>query len=157
MRGDIACSGDELCQRLRRFGLERDRFKAAVARRTGVSQADFNALDHLDDEGPLTPGNLAERLNLTSGAVTALIDRLERAGWVSRSPHPSDRRSHVVALTDAANTTGEREFGPWVEDMEAAVARLSPADRAAAARFLDAVTEAASAHVPRGSGATAAA
>jgi len=154
--GKIACSGDELCQRLRRFGLERDRFKAAVARSTGVSQADFNALEHLDDEGPLTPGQLAERLNLTAGAVTALIDRLERAGWVSRTPHPSDRRSHVLALTESARTTGEQAFGPWVADMEAAVARLSPAEREAAARFLDAVTEAAAAHLPRSTGAAAA-
>lgn len=139
-------TSDDLCARLRSFSIERDRFKAAVARATGVAQADFAALDHLGFAGQLTPGQLAERLNLTSGAVTALIDRLERAGWVSRTPHPSDRRSHVLTLTAAARETGEREIGPWVAAMCAAAAALEPGERRAAARFLDLVTDAAAEH-----------
>jgi len=142
-------TSEELCARLRSFGIERDRFKAAVARTTGVTQADFAALDHLSFAGHLTPGQLAERLNLTSGAVTALIDRLERAGWISRTPHPSDRRSHVLALTPAAHETGAREVGPWVADMCAAAATLSAAERQAAARFLDLVTGVAAEHARR--------
>ena len=134
------CSPDDLCARLRQFGLERDRFHAAVARNTGVSRADFNALDHLAAAGTMTPGQLAERLNLTSGAVTALVDRLERAGWVSRSRHASDRRSQVLELTPAARKVGDRAFRPWLEAMEAAAAGLSESDRRAVARFLDAVT-----------------
>ncbi len=142
-------TSEELCARLRSFGIERDRFKAAVARATGVAQADFAALDHLSFAGQLTPGQLAERLNLTSGAVTALIDRLERAGWISRTPHPSDRRSHVLALTPDAHETGDREIAPWVADMCAAAATLSEGERQAAARFLDLVTGVAAEHARR--------
>ncbi len=112
-------------------------------------QADFAALDHLSFAGELTPGQLAERLDLTSGAVTALIDRLECAGWVSRTPHPSDRRSHVLTLTTAARETGEREIGPWVAAMCAAAATLEPSERQAAARFLGLVTDAAAEHAGR--------
>jgi len=53
-------------------------------------------MDHLHEAGELTPGQLAERLCLTSGAVTALLDRLERLGWAKREPHPHDRRSVIV-------------------------------------------------------------
>src|SRR5215213_8872482 len=86
----------ELLRALRRFGLENDRLDAAVARRIGAPPVEFKAMDHLHDAGELTPGQLADRLGLTSGAVTALVDRLERLGWARREPHPTDRRSVVV-------------------------------------------------------------
>jgi len=123
--------------------------KAAVARASGVTQSDFSALDILERAGQMTPGQLAERLSLTTGAVTALIDRLERAGWISRSPHPSDRRSQVLALTEEAQAIGEREMGPWAAEMQAAAKRLSAADREAAARFLDALTAVTAEHADR--------
>ena len=88
--------------RLQRFGLARDQMRAALASGTGISLADLDALEHLEAAGPLTQRQLGERLSLTSGAITMLVDRLERAGLVQRRPHPSDRRSVLVGLTEQA-------------------------------------------------------
>src|SRR5215469_17495425 len=91
----------DLSGSLQRFGLERDRMRAALARRARISETDLDALEHLEADGPLTQRDLGERLSLTSGAVTMLVDRLERAGWVHRRPHPTDRRYILVALSAA--------------------------------------------------------
>ena len=58
--------------------------------------------EHLEADGPLTQRALGERLSITSGAVTMLIDRLEAAGWVRRGPHPTDRRYVLLELTEQA-------------------------------------------------------
>ena len=55
------------------------------------------ALEHLDASGGLGPSELARRLQMTTGAVTALVDRLEAGGYVARAAHPSDRRRLVIA------------------------------------------------------------
>jgi DNA-binding MarR family transcriptional regulator len=76
--------------------------RTALARRLGVPAADLDALVHLERAGPLTQRDLAERLLLSSGAVTFLVDRLEQAGLVQRQPHPTDRRATLVALAPGA-------------------------------------------------------
>src|ERR671915_1024765 len=72
-------------------------FAAAMARRTGLGLSEMSALEHLQHaHGGLTPTELGRRLSLSSGAITALVDRLERTGHVERRPNPADRRSSVV-------------------------------------------------------------
>src|SRR4051812_20299338 len=88
----------EVLAALHRFGLERDRFRAALVRELGTPLADLDALEHLEIAGGLTQRELGERLLLTSGGVTVLVDRLERAGLVRRGRHPSDRRMTVVEI-----------------------------------------------------------
>ncbi len=61
---------DDLAASLQRFGLQRDRMRAALARQAGISSTDLDALEHLEADGPLTQRALGERLSLTSGAVT---------------------------------------------------------------------------------------
>ncbi len=87
---------------LQRFGLERDRMRAALANAAGISATDLDALEHLEADGPLNQRQLGDRLALTSGAITMLVDRLEQAGWVRRGPHPSDRRYVLVELSPDA-------------------------------------------------------
>ena len=97
-------------------------------------------MDHLHAAGELTPGQLADRLALTSGAVTAVIDRLERLGWVKREPHPTDRRSIIVRR---ASKTSEAEaiYATLQRRMVAAANGLSAAERQAAVRFLEEAAE----------------
>jgi DNA-binding MarR family transcriptional regulator len=109
-------------EQLHAFGLARDRLVLGLARSAGLSQADLHALEHIEAAGGLTPRDLQGRTGLSSGSVTALVDRLERAGWVVRSPNPADRRSVLVKLSAAA---------------------LSEDERAAVAAFLARVTDAA--------------
>src|SRR5918997_6772224 len=67
-------------------------FHSAVADRLGVSATDVKCYTILRQTGPLTAGELAERVSLTTGAITGVIDRLERAGLVRRAADPHDRR-----------------------------------------------------------------
>ncbi|MEV0296654.1 MarR family transcriptional regulator [Nocardia sp. NPDC050710] len=77
-------------------------FHSAVASRLGITVVDLSCLNVLSLEGPQTPGRLADRLGITrGGAVTAMIDRLERAGYVRREPDPADRR-RVLVVADVA-------------------------------------------------------
>ncbi|YAF98277.1 MAG: MarR family winged helix-turn-helix transcriptional regulator [Nodularia sp. CChRGM 3473] len=71
-------------------------FHAAIAERVGLSATEHKALDLLGRAGPLTAGQLAELTRLTTGAITGLIDRLEKVGFVRRERDPSDRRKVVI-------------------------------------------------------------
>ncbi|WP_067835193.1 MarR family winged helix-turn-helix transcriptional regulator [Nocardia lijiangensis] len=74
-------------------------FHSAVAARLGITVVDLSCLNVLSLDGPQTPGRLADRLGITrGGAVTAMIDRLERAGYVRRMRDPADRRRVQVVL-----------------------------------------------------------
>jgi DNA-binding MarR family transcriptional regulator len=129
-------TASELLAALRRYGLEDDRLDARMARQIGAPPVEFRAMDHLHHAKTLTPGELADRLALTSGAVTALVDRLEQLGWVTREPHPTDRRSIIVrAARDDA--TAEQLYAPIGEALAGAARKLSAAERAAAVRFLE--------------------
>lgn len=68
----------------------------AIADRLGLHVTDLRCLQALGAAGRATAGELAERTGLTTGAVTRLIDRLESAGWVARSPDAEDRRRVIV-------------------------------------------------------------
>lgn len=127
----------ELLTALRRFGLENDRLDAMVARRAGAPPVEFKAMDHLQEAGGLTPGQLADRLALTSGAVTALIDRLERLGWAERRAHPSDRRSVIVSTAGRAESEVMQLYGSFARAVTAAAGRMSASEREAALRFLE--------------------
>ena len=75
---------------------------AAVAERVGLSSSDLECLDFIVMAGadPLTPSQLATSTGLTSGAITGLVDRLEKAGFVRREADPADRRKVRVVACD---------------------------------------------------------
>ena len=68
----------------------------------GINRTDARCMDILDQHGSMSAGDLAEASRLTTGAITAVIDRLERAGLARRVPDPSDRRRVLVEPTDKA-------------------------------------------------------
>jgi len=72
----------------------------AVARHVGISPSDLECLDLILLSGPATAGQIGERTSLTSGAVTGLIDRLERQGFVERTADPGDRRKVLVRVRE---------------------------------------------------------
>lgn len=96
-------------------------FSEAVADRVGMNPADLESLDLLIRHGPMPAGQLARQTGLTTGAITGLIDRLERKGYARREPHFADRRRVIVQpLTDQA----ERDLGPVYAAMAAAMDAL---------------------------------
>jgi len=77
-----------------------DRYDQAVADTIGINRTDMRCLDLLDRAGRLTAGQLAAQTGLTSGAVTTVIDRLEKAGHACRVRDTDDRRRIYVELND---------------------------------------------------------
>ncbi|HUA03601.1 MAG TPA: MarR family transcriptional regulator [Solirubrobacteraceae bacterium] len=76
-----------------------------LAEALGINRTDARCMDILDQHGRMSAGDLAQESRLTTGAITAVIDRLERAGIARRVPDPSDRRRVLVEPTEKA-----REF-----------------------------------------------
>jgi DNA-binding MarR family transcriptional regulator len=93
-----------------------DALDEAVAARLGVNRTDLRCLDLLLNEldAAATPGRLGARLGLSTGSVTAMVDRLVRLGYVTRTPDPADRRKVVVRPTDLAMTRAGELYGPLV-------------------------------------------
>jgi len=102
-------------------------FHQAVADRLGLNPTDHKCADFLWTRGPMTAGELAGLTGLTTGAITGVIDRLERGGFVRRADDPGDRRRVVVRAVPKRL----REIGRLFEDLAARMAELS-------ARYTDA-------------------
>jgi DNA-binding MarR family transcriptional regulator len=89
-------------------------YSAAVAERLGINSTDLECLDHVVLRGPISAGALAVATGLTTGAITGVIDRLERAGFARRVRDPDDRRKVFVAALPAV----ERRIMPLYEPMQ---------------------------------------
>ena len=96
----------------------------------GLCQSDFGVLEALLHKGPLPVKALGEKVLLTSGSMTAAIDRLEKRGWVARGDDPADRRSRIVRLTPEGRRTIQALFRSHERDMERAASGLSSSERA---------------------------
>ena len=118
------------------------RHAAATAKRMGLEASELAALEHLQAAGPMTQKHLGERLSMSPGAVTAMIDRLERRGYVERIPNPEDRRSALVNITKAGVEESLRHLWPYIVDMKGVEESFSEEERAVVARFLRAATQA---------------
>src|SRR5271165_495330 len=130
---------------LQRFGLARDQMRSALASGAGISPADLDALEHLEADGPLTQRQLGERLSLTSGAVTMLVDRLEAGAWVRRRRHPSDRRYMLVELSPQASERTPAALAAYHAQLAVIAAAVPRAHQDAIRGFLLAAAEAAAA------------
>ena len=73
-----------------------EEFEAHVARQLTVNPTDLRAMQHLIMSGPLSPTDLARKLDISTAAVTSVVDRLQTLDHVSRTQHPTDRRGIVV-------------------------------------------------------------
>lgn len=81
----------------------------------GINRTDSRCLDIVDYAGPITAGDLARQSGLTTGAVTAVLDRLERAGYVRRTRDTADRRRVLIEATDEARERSLEFYGPLAE------------------------------------------
>src|SRR3954451_4617666 len=95
------------------------RHAAATAKRMSLETSELAALEHLQASGPMTQKHLGERLSMSPGAVTAMIDRLESRSYVRRTPNPEDRRSALVSITKAGIEESLRHLWPYIEDLRA--------------------------------------
>lgn len=84
----------------------------------------------------VTPGLLAETLQISTASTTKLLDRLEKAGHIQRSPHPTDRRALMITVTDATRDDARESVGRIHARRFEAAARLSREERDVVVRFL---------------------
>lgn len=91
----------------------------------GVNRTDARCMDLLDLHGPMTAGELADRAGVTTGAVTAILDRMERAGYVRRVRGDEDRRKVHVELTEEARRVATEFYAPIAERGSRLLARFS--------------------------------
>ena len=100
-----------------------------VSQLMGINRTDSRCMDILDQHGSMSAGDLAEASRLTTGAITAVIDRLERAGYARRVPDASDRRRVLVEITPKAYEAAmELMIEPLRELYEPLAARYSDDD-----------------------------
>jgi DNA-binding MarR family transcriptional regulator len=113
-------------------------FNQAVADRLGMNPTDLQCLNILSETGPVAAGRLAQETGLTTGAVTGVIDRLERAGYAWRERDPNDKRRVIVhPLPDRARG----EIGPLYASIGRSFAKMcSRYDEGELALILDFVT-----------------
>jgi DNA-binding MarR family transcriptional regulator len=96
-----------------------DAFDDAVADYVGLDRTAYRCLDILDQEGPMTAGRLAERARLSPGAMTALLDRLEKRGFARRTRDTKDRRRVLVEVTPELRQMAAQLYGTPDEGADA--------------------------------------
>lgn len=89
-----------------------DAIDEVFAQFLGVNRTDVRVLDLLDAHGPMTAGELADRAGVTTGAVTAILDRMTHAGYLRRVRGDADRRKVHVELTDEAKRISGEFYSP---------------------------------------------
>ena len=111
---------DALNREVRGWQADQELFDSTVMERAGLNRTDWRCLDILCTRGPMTAGQLADAVRLTTGAVTGVLDRLEAAGLVRRIRDTKDRRKVIVEVTDELNRLGAPVYGPLIADAAAA-------------------------------------
>src|ERR1035441_10596867 len=87
---------ESLNREVRRFIAGAILFNLKVAAEVGLNGTDMQCLNLLELQGSATPGEIARWAFLTTGGVTVVLDRLEKAGYIRRQPNPHDRRSSII-------------------------------------------------------------
>jgi DNA-binding MarR family transcriptional regulator len=135
-------SSEKIADLLREHAAAALRYSAALARQMGLGISEVAALEHLHSAGELTPKQLGERLFMSSGAVTALVDRLERGGHLERVPNPRDRRSSLLRPTPWGIEEVVEQILPLAAEVHKLSEDLSEEERAVIGRFMEAATTA---------------
>jgi DNA-binding MarR family transcriptional regulator len=116
---------EDIVRALRKIDFHGEVFGQTVAIRLGLSESDIKALELLVEGDPVSAGRLADLLNLSSGAVTRVLDRLEQAGYVRRRSDAADRRRVVVEVVPDRHRAIREALGPLGEAQASVVAGYS--------------------------------
>ncbi|MGK5741779.1 MarR family winged helix-turn-helix transcriptional regulator [Micromonospora sp. URMC 103] len=135
----------EITGDLRRYSVDAQHIGHAFASRHGLNATDLQALLAVMDAevagDPITPGRLGEHLNLSSGSVTALVDRLERAGHIRRDRDTADRRKVLLRYADPGAALATAFFQPLGRRTDAVMAEFGDDELRVVHRFLRAMVD----------------
>ncbi|GGL95633.1 MarR family transcriptional regulator [Micromonospora yangpuensis] len=133
----------EIAADLRRYSGDAQHVGHAFANLHGLNATDLQALLAVMDaelaDDPITPGRLGEHLNLSSGSVTALVDRLERGGHVRRDRDTADRRKVFLRYADRGAALAMDFFRPLGRRTDQVMDAFSDAELEVVHRFLAAM------------------
>lgn len=138
-RPDLDVTPQGVIGRLHRVGARLTEELVAVYGEHGLAEGDFDVLATLRRAGApyeRTPGELAEHTMITTGGMTKRLDRLERAGLVTRRAAEADGRGRIVALTDRGRETIDAAVTDHLANERRLVDLLGPRDAAALERIL---------------------
>ncbi|MEH1168802.1 MarR family transcriptional regulator [Micromonospora sp. CPCC 205539] len=130
----------DIATNLRRYAVDAQQVGHAFANLHGLNPTDLHALIAVMDAellgDPITPGRLGEQLTLSSGSVTALIDRLERAGHIRRDRDTVDRRKVLLHYADQGAALAMEFFQPLGARTDSVLARFGEDELEVVHRFL---------------------
>ncbi|CAN5195466.1 hypothetical protein BH09ACT2_BH09ACT2_08900 [soil metagenome] len=112
-----------------------------ISREAGVTGSELRALSRVAEAGSMTPKELAESMEMTTGAVTAISTRLVEAQLMRRVDHPSDRRSLFLELTPAADELMKQHYREFESSIGIATEGLKEEDLRACSALLLSVAE----------------
>jgi DNA-binding MarR family transcriptional regulator len=124
---------------LRELSASLDALTNAASPHAGLNRTDIRALDIINLQRGLTAGQLADRLKLTTGAITGVLDRLERAGQARRAADSADRRRVVVQPTSEARRLGSVVYRQLGSDLDRLLAEYSAEEEEVIDGFLRSV------------------
>ncbi len=140
----------ELIAAFRQSGNQDNAIDNLAAERLGINRTDLHCLNAIENSGGLSAGQLAAEAGLTSGAVTGVVDRLERAGFARRIPDPDDRRRVKLEVTPEFYARAGEIWGPMAADWEAALSeRFTAAELANIGDFFRLTNEVGRRHLER--------
>lgn len=111
-------------------------FTKSVSAHLDVNQTDFEAMEQLIMNGPMTAGQLAKAVGISPGSATVMIDRLVEVGHVTREPNPNDRRGVLVAPNPESVAEAWRLISPLIMASEKALSELNTSEQNAVTSYL---------------------
>lgn len=115
-------------------------YQQHVSEILNVYSHDFTTIDILRETGPITAGELAQKVGLSTGSVTSLIDRLEKRGYLIREKHPKDRRKVIIVPRYEEKKEVQNVFSELNKNMLNLSANYNEKELAIVKRFLNEVT-----------------
>ncbi|TQM63555.1 MarR family winged helix-turn-helix transcriptional regulator [Klugiella xanthotipulae] len=116
-------------------------FERGLARELGINLTDLEAMEHLIQDGPLSPGDIARRLGISAASVTIAVDRLSAMGHVSRQPNPLDRRGVLISATPDSRQRTMSVLMPMIFAVDGVLDEFEPEQQATITRYLLRVTD----------------
>lgn len=128
-----------ITQGLRRVDVGTYALRIRLAEKLGVGTIDINAMAFVGEVDGMTPKALGNILNITTGSVTAMVDRLESKGFMVRKPNPADRRSVFLHLSPAGTEAIQWANQHFADAASAVLGESSGTNIADIAQFLEGI------------------
>lgn len=132
---------EEVFRATREYGVSSVLFRNAISRKMDLNVADWECLSLLTLKGISSPTELAKYTGLTSGSVTAMLDRLENVGFITRKPNPKDRRGVLIEVNQKSTPAVAYLVGGVQKGLKEIIESYSAKDLALITEFLTAITE----------------